>query len=819
LARKKKAEKNTEVNPSHMAEGLEQAEQEKPPVFKVSVRNLVAFSIPDDTTWSFTTYFHLQEGTQVHSEIQSRHRTEGAYRSEVYLSYPFETKKCMVEISGRADGVWELEDETIIHEIKTTSAPLSEIHEDFSEAHWAQGKCYAYIYAASKNLDRITVRLTYFHRPGRQEKSFDRTFTFDGLKKFVKSLVHPFAAWALSQEKWRITRNLSIKALEFPFPAYREGQRLLAYNTFKCIEDGRRLFAQAPTGTGKTMGVLYPAIKAIAEGTIERIFYLTAKNTTRAVAENAYRLLTLQGLRLRVLTLTAKDKICPHLIRDCNPDKCQYIQGYTHRSRKGVKELIKKTDTYNMENITETAMRHTLCPFELSLDIALQCDLIICDYNYVFDPRISLKRFFQQKTREDCLLLVDEAHNLFDRAREMYSASINKKEILDMARQVKKDLPEVYKALRGISKSLVSLEKKTAEDRTEAGGISYHASRDFPDSLTDPVAAFINETEGWMLTRGDDEEDYTDALISLFFDLLHFKNISELYSSEYRTMITGKGSRLKLTLLCLDPGIMLGKVMDTARSSILFSATLSPLSYFRDILGGREEDATLRLPSPFPRENLLVVIEDCVETRFRCRDKYLEHAARAIHQWVSGHTGNYMVFFPSYKYMTDVMEVFERLEGDFRILCQEKDMDESSRKAFLGEFDTYGDITRIGFCVMGGIFGEGIDLTGDRLTGVVIVGVGLPQVCPEQEIMRSYYDDKMGSGFSYAYTYPGINRVLQASGRLIRSETDRGALLLIDSRFGYAEYLRLLPDEWHPIPRTSAGNDLNTRVFQFWEKR
>ena len=264
----------------------------------------MAFSIPDDTTWSFTTYFHLQEGTQVHSEIQSRHRTEGAYRSEVYLSYPFETKKCMVEISGRADGVWELEDETIIHEIKTTSAPLSEIHEDFSEAHWAQGKCYAYIYAASKNLDRITVRLTYFHRPGRQEKSFDRTFTFDGLKKFVKSLVHPFAAWALSQEKWRITRNLSIKALEFPFPAYREGQRLLAYNTFKCIEDGRRLFAQAPTGTGKTMGVLYPAIKAIAEGTIERIFYLTAKNTTRAVAENAYRLLTLQGLRLRLLTLT-----------------------------------------------------------------------------------------------------------------------------------------------------------------------------------------------------------------------------------------------------------------------------------------------------------------------------------------------------------------------------------------------------------------------------------------------------------------------------------------------------------------------------------
>lgn len=819
MARKKKAEKNTEVNPSHKAEGPEPAEQERLPVFKVSVRKLVAFSIPDDTTWSFTTYFQLQEGSQAHSEIQGRNKAEGAYQSEVYLSHLYETSKCMVEISGRADGVWELKDETIIHEIKTTSTPLPEIHEDFSEAHWAQGKCYAFIYAASKNLDRITVRLTYFHRPSGQEKSFDRTFTFERLQKFVKSLVHPFAAWALSQAKWREIRDMSIKALEFPFPAYREGQRLLAYNTYKCIQDGRRLFAQAPTGTGKTMGVLYPAIKSLAEGTIERIFYLTAKNTTRTIAENAYRLLALQGLRLRVLTLTAKDKICPHLIRDCNPDKCLYIQGYAHRSKKAVKELIKKTDAYNMDNITKTAMKHSLCPFELSLDIALQCDLIICDYNYVFDPRVSLERFFYQKTREDCLILVDEAHNLFDRTREMYSASISKKEILDMARQVKKDLPAVSKALRGISKALASLEKKTADKRTEAGDTMYHVSQDYPDSLYGPVTGFINETEHWMLTRGDDEQDYTDALITLFFDLLHFKNISDLYSSEYRTMITGEGSRLKLTLLCLDPGVMLDKIMDMARSSIMFSATLSPLSYFRDILGGRREDATLRLPSPFPRENLLVVIENCVETRFRCRDRYLERAALAIHQWVSSHTGNYMVFFPSYKYMTDVLNVFTDLEGDFRIICQEKDMDESSRNAFLGEFDTFGDVTRIGFCVMGGIFGEGIDLVGDRLTGVIIVGVGLPQVCPEQEIMRSYYDEKMGSGFSYAYTYPGINRVLQASGRLIRSESDRGALLLIDSRFGNKEYLRLLPDEWHPIPRTSEGIDLESCARQFWENR
>lgn len=808
------------VNPSVEAEGKDQAGLEEPcQIFRVSVRSLVAFSIPEDTPWTFSSYSRLQEGSQAHVEIQTRHKAEGAYQSEVYLSYSYQAQNCIVEISGRADGIWELEDGTIIHEIKTTSTQLSEIHEDFSEAHWAQGKCYAFIHAANNNLDRITVRLTYFHRASGKEKSFDRTFKFERLEKFIKSLVHPFAGWALSQARWREIRDMSIKALEFPFSAYRTGQKLLAYNTYKCIQDGKRLFVQAPTGTGKTMGVLYPAIKSLAEGSIQRIFYLTAKNTTQAIAENACRLLALQGLRLRILTLTAKDRICPHLIRDCNPDKCVYIQGYASRSRKALKELIKKTDTYHRENIAETAMNHSLCPFELSLDLALQCDLIICDYNYVFDPRVSLKRFFQQKSREDCALLIDEAHNLFDRAREMYSASIEKKEILEMSRLIRKDLPVIYKALRGISKTLVSIEKQAALERTEAGGMSFHASPDFPDSLTDPITCFINETESWMLTRGDEDKDYTDGLITLFFDLLHFKNISELFSPEYRTMVTGAGSRLKLTLLCLDPGAMLNKVMDMARSSILFSATLSPLPYFRDILGGRKEDATLRLPSPFPRENLLVINEDCVETRFRYRENYLERTARAIHQWVRSHTGNYMVFFPSYKYLTDVVEIFETLEGDFRILCQEREMDASSREVFLGEFEKFGDITRIGFCVMGGIFGEGIDLVGERLTGVAIVGVGLPQVCPEQEIMRRYYEEKRGSGFSYAYTYPGINRVLQASGRLIRAETDKGGLLLIDSRFGEADYLRLMPDEWHPIPRTSMGIDIEACVRQFWEKK
>ncbi len=787
------------------------------PSFKVSVRSLVSFSIPEDTTWTFTSYKALQEGSQAHTEIQSRHMEEGSYQSEVYLSHVYEAPGCKVEINGRADGIWTMEDQVIIHEIKSTSTPLTEIHEDFSEGHWAQGKCYAYIYALQKEINRIVVRLTYYNRQMKEEKSFDRAFTLDKLIKFMKTLVYPFASWALSQAKWRQIRNLSIKALEFPFQAYRKGQKLLAYNTYKCIQDGRRFFAQAPTGTGKTMGVLYPAIKSLGDGTIDRIFYLTAKTTTRGIAENAYQYLLKQGLRLKTLSLTAKEKLCLNSVKNCTPDKCLYIQGYPSRSRKAVKELIKNNDFLNRNNITEAGIRHGLCPFELSLDLALQCDLIICDYNYVFDPRIYLKRFFQQKGREQYLILVDEAHNLFTRAREMYSSSLCKADITKMSKAVKEDLPLVYKALKGITKALGLLEKSVESDMLEAGGMPYYASERPPESLYEPICSFVMEAEHWMLTRGDEEYDYTEDLVMLFFDLLHYKNILELFSREYRTLMTGTKSHFTVTLQCLDPSRMLHNSMEMARSTVLFSATLSPLSYFKKILGGQEMDVTLRLPSPFPREHLLILNEDRVETRFRYREQYLGQVALSIHAFVRNHTGNYLVFFPSYKYMSDVLTLFDALEGDFEILCQQRDMDEASRDAFLAEFNTYGDTTRIGFCVMGGIFGEGIDLTGDRLTGVVIVGVGLPQVSPELEVMKSYYHNEAGMGFQYAYTYPGLNRVLQAAGRLIRTESDRGGLLLIDSRFASYEYKLLLPEEWEPIPRTSHGLDIAQEVKRFWD--
>lgn len=788
------------------------------PVFKVSVRSLVAFSVKDDSPWSFTSYRFAYEGTLAHSKLQAVNRDAGNYSSEVYLSWSFETADCILDVSGRADGVWNNDDgRVIVEEIKTSATPLSEIDENFSDAHWAQGKCYAYLLALSRDLKKITVRLTYYDMEKDQSKSFDREFTRDRLSRFFRTLLHPYVKWCISQRNWKQIRDLSISTLNFPFPDYRKGQKLLAYNAYKCIEDRKRLFVQAPTGTGKTMGLLYPSIKSLGEGKLDRIFYATAKTTTKSIAENAYKIMADQGLRLKVLTLTAKEKMCLNDIKNCTPDKCPYIMGYMSRSRKVIKNLLKKHDFITRDIISAAGVRNGICPFELSLDLALSCDLIICDYNYIFDPRVYLRRFFEQKGREEYLIMADEAHNLFDRAKEMYSSELKAKAILEISREIKKDLPHLNRKIRKLRKAISDFEKQSGDLAKEAGGIRYNVLDDAPVSLKAPIEDFILEAERWMISATE-EKPYTDKLLTFFFDLLHFKNILELYSKQYRTLLTGFKSGFSIRLQCLDPSPMLSRHLKAARAAILFSATLSPLWYFKSILGGRDEDVTLRLPSPFPRENLLVFIEDRIETRYRQRAQFAEATAKAIYDWTVSHNGNTMVFFPSYKYLLDVLEKFRELGGCFEILCQDRDMDEQAREAFLKEFDKYGDADRIAFCVMGGAFGEGIDLTGERLTSVIIVGVGLPQVSPELEMTRDYYQEKCGAGFTFAYTYPGLNKVLQAAGRLIRSETDRGALLLIDSRFATPEYMGLLPQEWQPVPRTSQGLSLKEFADHFWNR-
>ncbi len=815
-----------------IAVGAAPASAADQPLLKVSVRGLVAFSIQDDTAWAYVSYADMREGSKTHQKLQAELAAAGAYKAEVPISHTYEVLDRLIEVSGRLDGILNADTVPMLHEIKSTSVPLSDIPLAGIPSHWAQLQCYAALHSEETGANIVPARLTYVDRQTGAVRDFDRVFTRTELTRSMLEMLKPYVKREKDAAAWRDKRDKSIQAMELPFSdGFRKGQKLLAYNVYRCIGDGRRLYAQAPTGTGKTMGALYPVLKSMGEGLVDRIFYVTAKTTTKGIAENAVSLLRTKGLRLKALTLTAKDKLCLMSVKNCDPAKCPYAEGILTRMQRVSKTLLKSHDVFTRDLIYETGLKHEVCPFELSLDISLGCDLIIADYNYVFDPRVYLKRFFQQKGKDNNVFLVDEAHNLVDRAREMFSATLVREPLMAMRRTLSKPEPDIAHALGDILRILTLMQVHPTANAAEAGGQGFRVSENAPADLLQPINAFLLKSEPLLTDKeedGDEPPPWQDEFVGVFFDLLHFRNTLELFGDEYRLLQIGRNRTFSIRLMCLDPSEMLGRRMDSARSSILFSATLSPLTYFRKMLGGRPEDPTLRLPSPFPRENLCAVIEDRVETRFRMREKHLPAVAASLYAFLSARKGNYLIFFPSYGYMNQVLPLLERLyeegrkkkpgEGEWDVLVQEGGMTEADREAWLARFEYYGDVVRAGFCVLGGAFGEGIDLVGERLTGVAVVGVGLPQVNPEQEISRAYFEDRFGEGFDFAYTYPGLNRVLQAAGRLIRTKTDRGGLLLVDARFAGHQYQQLLPPEWFPLPFLSRSPDLGALLRDFWQE-
>ena len=801
------------------------------PLLKVSVRSLVAFAMPDDTAWAYVSYADMREGSKLHQKLQQQLAQQGPYHAEVTLSHTYDIVDRRIEVSGRADGLFNEDTPTaMLHEIKSTAVPLQDIPAVGVSAHWAQLQCYAAIYCEEKGCQIMPARLTYVHRASGETRDIDRVFTRTELVRAITDLLKPYVRREKDQAAWRSKRDSSIQALELPFAnGFRKGQKLLAYNVYRCIEDSRRLFAQAPTGTGKTMGALYPAIKSMGEGKVDRIFYVTAKTTTKGIAENTVSLLRASGLRLKVITLTAKDKMCLMAVKNCDPAKCPYAEGIMTRMQRVSKTLLKSHDALTRDLIYETGRKHEVCPFELSLDLSLGCDLIIADYNYVFDPRVYLKRFFAQKGHDNTVILVDEAHNLVDRAREMFSATLTRQPLMALRRVIHKDRIGISQAIGEILRELTLMQLRPSIPAAEAGGQCFRTSDTAPVSLLKPLNRFLLEVEPLLQEKDEPDHEpplWQDELFGVFFDVLHFRNTLDLFGDEYRVLQMGRSCTFGVRLMCLDPSMMLHRRMEAARSCILFSATFSPLPYFRQMLGGRTEDPTLRLPSPFPRENLMVAIEDRVETRYRLREAHLPAMASTLLAFLSARPGNYLVFFPSYGYLNKTLQQLEPLYKKMRadnpeipewdVLVQEGGMTEADREGWLIRFEQFGDCVRVGFCVLGGAFGEGIDLVGERLTGVAVVGVGLPQVNPEQEITRAYFESRFGEGFHFAYTYPGLNRVLQAAGRLIRTTTDKGGLLLVDTRFGEKQYQELLPLEWMPAPRLSRGPSLEERLSRFW---
>lgn len=838
-----------------------------------SVRNLVEFILRggdiDNRSGRMITDA-MMEGSKIHRKIQ---RSMGEdYQAEVPLALTIQAEEYMLVIEGRADGIAygefpnqnsekeaytqdtfldrtdKSEEMVYIDEIKgvyrnvaTMEAPVY--------VHKAQAMCYAYIYALQNHLDQIGVQMTYCNLDTEDVKLFQEVFAWDTLADWFGNLIAEYRKWADWQIMWRRKRQESIQNLEFPYP-YREGQRKLVGDVYRTIRRGKNLFLQAPTGVGKTISTIFPAVKAVGEELADRIFYLTAKTITATVAKETFGLLREQGYQAKIIQLTAKEKLClcgntaieqeaadqdnpypdfPQIKLECNPQNCPYAKGHFDRVNDAVFELLQASDLFTREEILAQARKHRVCPFELSLDVATWCDNILCDYNYVFDPNVYLKRFFQDSSKEKYLFLVDEAHNLVDRSREMYSATLYKEDILAVKKMMKPHNQAIARTLDKCNKAMLDF-KRECENYSVCESVGV---------LTFYLMRLVSQMEEFF----EKPREFPDkkTVLDFYFELRNFVNIYDLVDENYVIYDEmQEDGRFMIKLFCVDPSKNLQKCIDKSVSTIFFSATLLPINYYKRLLSTKEDNYAIYAQSTFDETQRLLAFGRDVSTKYTRRGPAeYEKIARYIRAAIRSKKGNYMVFFPSYKMMQDVYDVFvrveresdtrngvavsgepniaeESLEESLTIIMQHSNMNEAEREEFLQAFEQEDGGTLVAFCVMGGIFGEGIDLKNDRLIGAVIVGTGLPQISNEREILKQYYDKQGLSGFDYAFRYPGINKVLQAAGRVIRTQEDRGIIVLLDERFLQSDYNALYPREWK---NRIVGNveTVDAEICKFWE--
>lgn len=794
---------------------------------KVSVRNLVEFILRSgDLTTSSTGVRDTEamlEGTRIHKKLQRK--MGHGYQAEVSLQHTTTLTKDDIEfeitVEGRADGIFTDETGINIDEIKGIYRDISTLTEPIP-VHRAQALCYGYIYATDHQLDHIGIRITYCHIPTEEVRHFQETIDYETLSHWYQDLLDRYAAWIAWQLHWQETRNASIHTLDFPF-SYRQGQAKLVKGVYQSILREKRLYIEAPTGVGKTVATLYPAIKSIGEGISEKLFYLTAKTITRTVAEETLSLLCQKGMHLKSVTITAKEKICVMEKPHCNPASCPRAKGHFDRVNDAVFDLLNHEELMTRETVEHYASKHNVCPFEMCLDTATWTDAVIGDYNYAFDPTSSLKRFFAGDTKNNYVFLIDEAHNLVDRGREMYSAHLVKEDFLSVKKEAKKYSKKLTNALENCNRALLAL-KRDCDELLECAPAMIdplllkllRLSTVFDEFLQDGNAPDRNIPQEAM-----------DNLLNFYFVVRDFLNIYELIDEKYLIYADyGEQGEFRLHLQCMDPSTNLDQCLQKGRAAIFFSATLLPVTYYMEQLAGRKDDYAIYAPSPFSTDNRLLMIGKNVSTKYTRRGPAeYQRMADYIVDFIAAKIGNYLLFFPSYRMMADVQAYLEetlreRQEenislSSYRLFPQSTSMTEQDRETFLSHFQNTENQSSIGLCVLGGIFGEGIDLTDSQLIGAVIVGTGLPMVCNERELYRNFFDKQKKSGFTYAYQYPGMNKVLQAAGRVIRTDTDRGAILLLDDRFLQDSYQQLFPREWFPHHVVNSTS-MQQLLQEFW---
>ena len=774
---------------------------------RISVRNLVEFILRsgdiDNRRASLDTMEAMQAGSRLHRKIQKK--MGSTYHAEVPLNIIIEEENYELGIWGRADGII-IEETVTIDEIKGVYLSLDLLEEPI-KVHLAQAKCYAYIYGIQNDLQKINVQMTYGNLDTGDLKYFSYEYSIQQLQEWFSDLILKYKKWADFQYEWRKKRQASIKELAFPFP-YREGQKELAAGVYRTIARKKNLFIQAPTGVGKTISTLYPAIKAVGEGLGDKIFYLTAKTVTANVAKETLGILCEKGYQAKSVQITAKEKLCPCEEAECNPVSCPYAKGHFDRVNDAVYDLLQKENNMTREVLLAHAKEYQVCPFEMCLDTATWADNIICDYNYVFDPNVYLKRFFADGIKGDYIFLVDEAHNLVERGREMYSAALVKEDILAVRKIMKPRSSAIEKELGKCNKLMLEYKRECE---------NYQIYESIPNLIFScmRLAAKIEE-----YMQKNPEFPGRDVVLDFYFELRNFLNIYERVDEHY--VIYGQHDeegRFVIKLFCVDPSFNLQECLDKGNATIFFSATLLPVQYYKELLTNKTDNYAVYAKTTFSQDKRLLLIGNDVSSKYtrRTPEEY-GRIADYIYHTIKKKKGNYMVFFPSYLFLKKVHEAFElRTDETITCICQESGMREEEREAFLEAFQGEKEESLVAFCVMGGIFGEGIDLKREQLIGAIIVGTGLPQISNEREILKEYYDKKEGMGFDYAYRYPGMNKVLQAAGRVIRTAEDVGIIELLDERFLQNDYQRLFPREWEQRSVCQLSN-LEEKLTTFWEE-
>lgn len=783
-------------------------------VLKIGVRQLIEFVYrTGDLDLRFQGRGKMNEGLRVHQSVQKSQGID--YIPEYPLSgtfyYADGFREIELIVSGRADGVLLTQDGYVIDEIKGTSLFLENIDCDTFPLHWAQAKMYGALLCTEKNLEELMLQLTYVSFADDSVKRFKVSYTRHALISFLEETLSRYEKWLMYRVGWEAKRDESCRQMVFPYPQYRFGQRELAVGVYHAIKDNKRLFVQAPTGIGKTLSTLFPAMKSFGDQGTNRIFYLSAKAVTKGVAEESLDKLRRenQELSIKSMTLSAKEKICLNEELACYPEKCVYAKGHYDRTLEALWDVIHHEQAFTLEVIQKYAQKHMLCPYEFSLDLSQMSDVIICDYNYVFDPRVYLRRFFEVPN-EAYVFLVDEAHNLISRARDMYSTELKRSDL----RALKKKIPPKDKVLK---RALEAVDKVMLSERKVCDDSGIWVQEDMSEQLMYQIKNRIPKFEKW-LTENSGSDVYEDAL-DLYFQWVSYLRIAEIYNEGYVSMVyNGNTVDTVFKLFCIHPAKAMMRFIENAVAIVFFSATLSPIQYYMNMLTQNEQSRNMTLPSPFEVDHRVLMYATDVSVTYRNRGRSLGRVCDYIEKMASAKKGNYMAFFPSYKYMEEAYWCFSQAYGSrFKTVLQDRFLTDVEKNSFLDAFnDTDQEQSMVCFVVMGSHFSEGIDLVGEKLVGAAVVGVGLPMVDLENQIIQHYFDSRGSDGFALAYQCPGVNKVMQSAGRVIRDEQDRGVILLIDERYAQKHYKKYFPEDWGDVYTTIDG--IEKQLEEFWKR-